>query len=153
MKVRVMKKATLEIAGVKVMNTKKPGSVRLWKEVTTKVKEANLNVETGFGVSYGFNDKGAFNYMAGYRIKDVDAIRDLEFSTIDVMAKEYAVVFLKGKSSNTIKAGWKYLKEEYIPRKNYEITKAPVVEVYYNGNRNSDDYEMELWVPIKRDEF
>ena len=36
-------------------------------------------------------------------------------------------------------------------RNNFEMIDQPTVEVYPPGNRQAEDYEMEVWIPIKEE--
>ena len=39
----------------------------------------------------------------------------------------------------------------HYAKKHCEMIDQPTVEVYPLGNRQADDYEMEVWIPIKEE--
>ena len=61
-------------------------------------------------------------------------------------------VKLKGKVPNCIHEGWKYVMEVFFSEHSYKHAGAPDFEVYSEGDMESDNYEMELWVPIVKAE-
>lgn len=65
--------------------------------------------------------------------------------TIALGPSTYAVFSLKGPATAAIWEAWRYAKEHY------DLLEQPSVEVYPAGNRQSKDYEMEVWIPIKED--
>ncbi len=150
MKVRIIKKPTFEIVGIKRSCAKKGDCSKLWKEINSKLKENKIKHGRGYGISYNVKSKKEFSYLAGYKIKDTNIIRDLDLSTIEIMSQEYAIAFLKGRPSNSlIDEAWSYVKESYLGLKGYKIVNSPSLEVFPEGNKSSSDYEMELWIPVE----
>ena len=78
--------------------------------------------------------------------------KKLELDTMEIPEAEYAVVKLKGKIPNCIHEGWKYVMEVFFPEHGYKHAGTPDFEVYTEGDMESDNYEMELWVPIVKAE-
>ena len=39
----------------------------------------------------------------------------------------------------------------HYAKKHFVMTDQPTVEVYPSGNRQAEDYEMEIWIPIKEE--
>ena len=39
----------------------------------------------------------------------------------------------------------------HYAKKHFEMIDQPTVEVYPPGNRQAEDYEMEVWIPIKEE--
>lgn len=57
----------------------------------------------------------------------------------------YAVFKLKGPATAAVWESFQHAK------KHFDIINQPMVEVYPPGNRQAEDYEMEVWIPIKED--
>ena len=51
-----------------------------------------------------------------------------------------------------IHEGWKYAMEVFLPEQGYMHAGTPDFEVYSEGDMNSPDYKMELWIPLARKE-
>ena len=86
--------------------------------------------------------------MAAYDVKDEKMAKKLGLDILEVPKAEYAVAKLKGAIPNCIHEGWKYVIEVFFPEQGYKHAGTPDFEVYSEGNMDSPDYEMELWVPI-----
>ncbi|MDU2962915.1 effector binding domain-containing protein [Streptococcus salivarius] len=57
----------------------------------------------------------------------------------------YAVFKLRGPATAAVWESFHYAK------KHFEMIDQPTVEVYPPGNRQAEDYEMEVWIPIKEE--
>ena len=101
-----------------------------------------------FGVCYEVGNEDVINYMAAYDVKDEKTAKKLGLDILEVPKAEYAVAKLKGAIPNCIHEGWKYVIEVFFPEQGYKHAGTPDFEVYSEGNMDSPDYEMELWVPI-----
>ena len=88
------------------------------------------------------------NYMAGYIVTDVDKAKSRGLDILEVEEAEYAIVELKGVVPECIHNGWKYVMEVFFPEHGYVHSGTPDFEYYYEGNMDSKDYKMELWIPI-----
>ena len=45
---------------------------------------------------------------------------------------------------------WKYAMEVFFPEHGYAHSGKPDFEYYYEGDMDSKDYKMELWIPITK---
>lgn len=88
--------------------------------------------------------------MAGYIVNDLEKAQTMAFSVIDIPAGDYAVIELKGPVPECIHQGWKYFMEVFCPEQGYRHAGSPDLEYYFEGDMSSLDYQMELWVPIKK---
>ena len=86
--------------------------------------------------------------MAGYEVTDRAKAEAMGLDILEVAATEYAVVELNGPVPDCIHAGWRYLMEVFFPEQGFQHSGAPDFEVYREGNMGTQDYRMELWVPI-----
>ena len=70
---------------------------------------------------------------------------DNSLEMIALAPATYAIFKLKGPATAAIWESFRYAK------KHFEMIDQPSVEVYPPGNRQADDYEMEVWIPIKEE--
>ena len=88
--------------------------------------------------------------MAGYDVKDMNKAKEAGLEILEVPEAEYAVIKLKGAIPECIQEGWKYVTNVFFPEQGYKHAGTPDFEVYSEGNPESIDYEMELWVPVEK---
>ena len=88
--------------------------------------------------------------MAGYIVNDVDKAISMGLDVLEVEEAEYAVVELIGSVPYCIHNGWKYAMEVFFPEHGYVHSGKPDFEYYYEGDMDSKDYKMELWIPITK---
>ena len=89
----------------------------------------------------------------GIRINDVSRMtyvtalagEDNSLEMIALAPATYAIFKLKGPATAAVWESFHYAK------KHFEMIDQPSVEVYPPGNRQADDYEMEVWIPIKEE--
>ena len=55
------------------------------------------------------------------------------------------VIDLTGSLYRFVDVSFNYAKKHFV------MTDQPTVEVYPSGNRQAEDYEMEIWIPIKEE--
>lgn len=121
----------------------------LFKQVPIEKLE-QMGSGQSFGVCYDIKNVNAINYMAGYDVKDKERAKELCLEVMEIPDNEYAIVKLKGPIPKCIHEGWKYLMEVFFPETGYEHSGDPDFEVYYEGDMSSPEYEMELWVPVRK---
>ena len=85
----------------------------------------------------------------GLFIRNLKA-RSIGLDVLEVEESEYAVVELIGSVPDCIHNGWKYAMEVFFPEHGYVHSGKPDFEYYYEGDMNSKDYKMELWIPISK---
>ncbi len=150
MKVRIMKKPTFKIVGIKQHEIKRVDTLNLWKEINQRLKEHEIKKGRAYGIVFNYKSKKSFSYFAGYKISDIDIIRELDLSAIGILSQEYAIAYVKGRPSNSlIEKSLDYIKEDYLIRKGYKVSSDQIIEVYPEGNKSSNEYEMELWLPVE----
>lgn len=156
MEIKIEKKPSFKVAGVSIANaTFKANFEGVWKSLFQKSSVDEL-LSIGDGISYGVcyehrqdKEEFSYSYMAGFSVSDVQKAENLGLEILEIPKAEYAVIKLKGSIPQSIHQGWKYVMEEFLPENNYKHSGTPDFEVYYSGeNMYSDDYEMQLWVPI-----
>lgn len=111
---------------------------------------AKLGEGRSIGVCYDAGDSSTINYMAGYIVADVDKAKSMGLDVLEIKEAEYAVVELRGSVPECIHDGWKYAMEVFFPEHGYAHSGSPDLEYYDEGDMDSEDYKMELWIPIKK---
>ena len=97
---------------------------------------------------YDVKDSKEINYMACYDVEDIAKAKEMGLKIVEVPAAEYAIIELKGPVPESIHEGWKYAMEVFFPQHGYKHSGKPDSEYYYEGDIDSPDYKMELWIPI-----
>ena len=152
MKVHIEAKPAFRIAGLALKNAQNENLPALWDRLFNEVPGAQL-LELGSGESFGACYDTAFNphsftYMAGYDLADPDRATKLGLDVLDVPEAEYAIFELRGPVPDCIFEGWNYAVDNWLPQNNYRHSGTPDFEFYLEGDLNSPDYKMEIWVPI-----
>ncbi|MDD4080797.1 MAG: GyrI-like domain-containing protein [Eubacteriales bacterium] len=153
MDIRMEKKDGFKVAGLAIDATPKSNFGKLWDELFEKVPYQQLEAlgsGQSLGVCWDMKEDGSFRYMAGYHSRDVGKARALGLELLDVPEAEYAIVPVKGPTPKNIKDGWIYVWDTFFPQQGYRHAGTPDFEVYAPGDLNSPDYQMVLWVPVKK---
>lgn len=159
MNVTIQKKKAFTVAGVNKQNIASSLCTSIWQELFSKVSHEEMS-KLGGGESVGVchdilnldnHDvlgSNTINYMAGYIVNDADKGKSLGLDVLEVEEAEYAIVELKGSVPECIHNGWKYMMEVFFPEHGYAHSGKPDLEYYYEGDMDSEDYKMTLWIPI-----
>ncbi len=154
MDIKIVKKEAFEIAGMMRVEAKSTMDFgQLWQELIDS-KGIELLTRIGSGQDYGacFNMKSEseFSYMAGFDVKDKALAVSEGLQILTIPAGNYAIIPIKGKVPDCIKDGWQYVVSTFLPENGLKHAGTPDLEVYGEGDINSDDYEMQLWVPVEK---
>lgn len=159
MNITIQKKKAFTVAGVNEENINSSLCTYIWQKLFSKVSHEEMS-KLGTGESVGVChdilnlnnhdvlDTNTINYMAGYIVNDADQARSMGLDVLEVEEAEYAIVELTGSVPECIHNGWKYAMEVFFPEHGYVHSGKPDFEYYYEGDMNSKDYKMELWIPI-----
>lgn len=151
MNIKIQKKKAFAVAGVNEQNINSSLCPTIWDKLYKKYSHDELAI-LGEGESVGMchdvESPNTINYMAGYIITDVDKARNMGLDVLEVEEAEYAIVELTGSVPECIHKGWKYVMEVFFPEHGYVHSGKPDFEYYYEGDMDSPDYRMELWIPI-----
>ncbi|MDQ0221796.1 putative transcriptional regulator YdeE [Streptococcus moroccensis] len=71
-------------------------------------------------------------------------------NVLEAKEAEDAVVDLTGSDLERIHTGWKDAMENFFPEHGFMHSGKPDFEYYYEGDMDSKDYKMELWIPITK---
>lgn len=151
MNVTIQKKGSFTVAGFNEENINSSLCPKVWNKLYEKYSQeelASLGDGESVGICHDVESPNVINYMAGYIVTDVDKAKSMGLDILEVEEAEYAIVELKGVVPECIHNGWKYVMEVFFPEHGYVHSGAPDFEYYYEGNMDSKDYKMELWIPI-----
>lgn len=151
MNVRIEKRGPFQIAGITLRGTPEADFTDLWHQLFSRYDMQQL-MALGDGQSYGacydMGEDGTFHYMAGTGCADAQAACDIGLEVIQVPEATYAAVELLGPMPQCIQEGWSYVWGTFLPQQGYRHAGTPDFELYAQGDMQSPDYRMELWVPI-----
>ena len=154
MNITIQKKKTFTVAGVNEQSINSSLCPSVWDKLYEKYSHdelASLGNGQRVGICHDVENPSTINYMAGYIVNDVDKARSMGLDVLEVEEAEYAVVELVGSVPECIHNGWKYAMEVFFPEHGYIHSGKPDFEYYYEGDMHSNDYKMELWIPITKD--
>ena len=151
MNVTIQKKGSFTVAGFNEENINSSLCPKVWNKLYEKYSHeelASLGDGESVGICHDVESPNVINYMAGYIVTDVDKAKSMGLDILEVEEDEYAIVELKGVVPECIHNGWKYVMEVFFPEHGYVHSGSPDFEYYYEGDMDSKDYKMELWIPI-----
>ena len=151
MNVTIQKKGSFTVAGFNEENINSSLCPKVWNKLYEKYSQeelASLGDGESVGICHDVENPNVINYMAGYIVTDVDKAKSMGLDILEVEEAEYAIVELKGVVPECIHNGWKYVMEVFFPEHGYVHSGTPDFEYYYEGDMDSKDYKMELWIPI-----
>ena len=153
MNITIQKKKAFTVAGVNEQSINSSLCPNVWDKLYEKYSHdelASLGSGQSMGVCHDVENSSTINYMAGYIVNDVDKATSMGLDVLEVEEAEYAVVELVGSVPECIHNGWKYAMEVFFPEHGYIHSGKPDFEYYYEGDMHSNDYKMELWIPITK---
>ena len=153
MNITIQKKKAFKVAGVNEQSINSSLCPSVWNKLYEKYSYdelASLGSGQSMGVCHDVENPSTINYMAGYIVNDVDKAISMGLDVLEVEEAEYAVVELIGSVPDCIHNGWKYAMEVFFPEHGYVHSGKPDFEYYYEGDMDSKDYKMELWIPITK---
>lgn len=153
MNITIQKKQAFTVAGVNEQSINSSLCPSVWNKLYKKYSHdelASLGSGQSMGVCHDVENTSTINYMAGYIVNDVDKAKSMGLDVLEVEEAEYAVVELVGSVPECIHNGWKYAMEVFFPEHGYIHSGKPDFEYYYEGDMHSNDYKMELWIPITK---
>ncbi len=91
-----------------------------------------------------------FRYGIGCECGDDDQVPE-GFEKLIIPAYTWAVFKCVGPMPRTIQNTWKRIYSEWLPQSEYELIPDYDIELYSDGDNQSEDYISEIWIPVKRD--
>lgn len=143
-------KAEFFVAGFRETVTQGDGIGALWKKLTehAKAKGVTMPEVHSVGVILGMNAAGKFDYMAGFLVESLEVAQALELNALKVDAGEFAVTNVEGPVPLSTMAGVDHLMGTFLPQAGFKPN-GPVFEAYGPGDPTRDDYQMQVWAPVK----
>lgn len=151
MNITIQKKNSFTVAGRNEQNINSSLCPSIWEKLYEKYSHdelASLGEGQSVGVCHDVENPSIINYIAGYIVTDVDKVKSMGLDILEIKEAEYAIVELTGSVPECIRNGWKYAMEVFFPEHGYVHSGSPDFEYYYEGDVDSKDYKMELWIPI-----
>lgn len=151
MQVTIENKPALTVAGLKAPAIDSSECPTVWDRLYAKYDDeqiASLGPRQDVGVCVLAEGQETIDYMAGFLVDNADQASQLDMTIWTVEAATYALVPIKGAVPSSIHQAWKYLLEVFFPETGYRHSGAPDFEIYKTDGIHSEDYEMELWIPI-----
>ena len=123
----------------------------LWQEFAPHIGHIDSQIgDTSYGVCYGGDGQGNFDYMAGVEVSRPGDVAS-PLTVIEVPAAHYAVFTHRGHISGirkTVGAIW----QEWLPNSGRTYGESPDFELYdQRFDPTSDESEMEVWIPVLKD--
>lgn len=153
MKAKIVQKEAFDVAGLsKLTFSGDPKITELWDQLVKSglfEKLMPLGKGVSFGVSFGKSKEPRFRYMAGIGVENVLAALKLGAEVLHISAADYLVVPCKGAVPQSILDAYKTA-EKLFEENHLQMSLSPDIEHYFEGDRCSPEYEMELWLPVER---
>lgn len=153
MNITIQKKKAFTVAGVNEQNINSSLCPSVWGKLFEKYSHdelARLGSGQSVGVCHDVENPSTINYMAGYIVADIEKAKSMDLDVLEVKEAEYAIVELTGRVPECIHDGWKYAMEVFFPEHGFVHSGSPDFEYYYEGDMDSPEYKMELWIPITK---
>lgn len=153
MNITIQTKKAFAVAGVNEQNIDSSLCPAAWDKLYEKYSHdelAKLGNGVSVGVCHDMEDSSTINYLAGYNVTDVNKAKSMGLDVLEIKEAEYAIIELTGRVPECIHDGWKYAMEVFLPEHGFEHSGSPDFEYYYEGDMNSPEYKMELWIPITK---
>lgn len=147
----IKQKAFLRLSGRSVISSiKENRSIKFWDDVKADgtlrdmMKEAESPVS--YGLCFGYDRDGNNRYMIA-----VEGKLSEDFEVFELPSAEWMVFQNTGPVSVGLPALWNSIYTEVLPASGYDRNEdMPTVEVYGEGDCETEAYHMEIWIPIKR---
>lgn len=91
-----------------------------------------------------FRDNDMFDYYIAVRSDE----EHKGFEALELPPSLYAVFECKGALPEALQELQRNIIRDWLPASPYEYADLPDVEVYFDGDRNADDYQCQVWLPV-----
>lgn len=142
------------VAGISIETTIMNSDISiLWNQLShSDLIDDLINLSSGrsFGVCYGITDDGKIKYMAGWEVENPDKVNHLPVEVIQVKSSTFAIIPCNGKIPDSIHKAWNYMWKNFFPESGYTYSGDVDLEFYPEKVTNSNEYQMQIWVPIEK---
>lgn len=147
---RVEHKDEFFIAGFRQTVKQGAGIGELWKKLTDHAQKRGVTMPQvhSMGVIVGMNAAGEFDYMAGILVENLETAQALGLNALKVDGGDFAVTTVQGAVPMSTMAGVDHLMGTFLPQAGFKAN-GPVFEAYGPGDPSSQDFQMQVWVPVK----
>lgn len=104
-----------------------------------------------FGICYGSGGDETFDYSVAVLCDENTPIPDGYKKTL-IPARTWAVFECVGRMPQAIQQAWQAATTQFFPSSDYRPTGEFDIEVYPDGNTDSDDYKSEIWISVQKKE-
>lgn len=118
-----------------------------WKEYFSNGLHEKVCGAIGFCGQMKASSK-EFKYGIGCIDKDAKEIPK-DFEILDIPAHTWAIFKCVGPMPIAIQDMWKRIYSEWLPQSEYRLIPDYDMEVYTEGDAQSQDYISEIWIPVK----
>lgn len=148
----IIQKPEMVVVGIR--STLKPhnGIGAIWKQLYAHMQENGLDISKHQQIGMVFNvaEDDTLDYMAGFIAPSVQVAKVIGLDAAVIAESQFAIADVQGEVPLCIMAGVNHLINKYIPGEGYKVA-GPIMEAYApEGNPNNKDYQMQVWVPVKK---
>jgi len=157
MEYRIVDKDKIHIVGLKrsittVDNQNFKLIPAFWDEVMEDGSFQKINKYANdlgtMGVITNYNESShSFDYYIAIEGQSIEGFD--QAVTTEIAPAKYAIFTSKGPLPNSIQDTWQKIYSEFYPATDYKHAGTAEFEVYMTGDSSQEDYECEIWIPIK----
>ena len=150
----IIQKPEMIIVGFRDRREPQNGIGDIWRRLFAHVQENGLGLDQvqQIGMIFKVENDNTFDYMAGFIAPSVEVAKVTGMDAAVIQSSEFAIADVQGAVPECIMAGVNHLVNNYIPSQGY-VTAGPVMEAYApDGNPNDRNYQMQVWIPVKKEE-
>ncbi|WP_270179755.1 AraC family transcriptional regulator [Alkalihalobacillus sp. CinArs1] len=127
---------------------------KMWEEVNSDGTDQSLlkkndgHVKGMLGICVSKNDQKSEQMEYWIAVAhEGNSAENME--TLHIPKSRWAIFSVHGAMPHAMQNAWKKIYSEWFPSNGYENAGGPELEVYAEGNPNSEDYYSEIWIPVK----
>lgn len=155
----IVEKEAFRIVGARLKTNIREGDYYqkiegFWKETTEKgllpelLKINNGKIKGILGVAIGdWENKGEFNYYISVASEEQCIPKGME--TLEIASSKWALFDCIEPIPTAMRQMQQRILTEWFPQSGYQYNDIPDIEYYTDGNTLADDYQTQIWVPVK----
>lgn len=142
------------VAGISIdTKVNSPDISILWKQLSeSELVDDLISFSSGksFGVCYDMQDNGQVKYMAGWEVENPDKVKQLPVEVVLIESSTFAIIPCIGKIPESIHNAWNYMWKQFFPESGYIYSGKFDLEFYPHKVVDSKEYQMQIWVPLEK---
>lgn len=150
----IIQKPEMVIVGFREKLEPRNGIGAIWRKLYRHVQENGLDLSQvqQIGMIFKVEEDNTFDYMAGFIAPSIEVAKVTGMDAAVVQSSEFAIGDVQGAIPECIMGGVNHLVNNFIPSQGYKPA-GPVMEAYApEGNPNDRSYQMQVWIPVKKEE-